>query len=101
MARYGEAFRDRVVARLLPPESANVGAVAKEIGVSVQTLERWREHEVYPPELDTWRSNAMSSPPCSPCGKPVANRISGVSRCADRAATSPRKTNSCVALGAP
>ncbi len=43
MARYGEAFRNRVVARLLPPESANAGAVAKEIGVSVQTLERWRE----------------------------------------------------------
>jgi transposase-like protein len=43
MARYGEAFRNRVVVRLLPPESANVGAVAKEIGVSVQTLERWRE----------------------------------------------------------
>ena len=43
MARYGEAFKNRVVARLLPPESANVGAVAKEIGLSVQTLERWRE----------------------------------------------------------
>ena len=43
MARYGEAFRNRVVARLLPPESANMGAVAKEIGVSVQTLERWLE----------------------------------------------------------
>ena len=43
MARYGEAFRNRVVARLLPPESADVGALAKEIGVSVQTLERWRE----------------------------------------------------------
>jgi transposase InsO family protein len=28
---------------LLPPESANAGAVAKEIGVSVQTVERWRE----------------------------------------------------------
>ena len=43
MARYGQAFRNRVVARLLPPESAEVGVVAKEIGVSVQTLERWRE----------------------------------------------------------
>ena len=31
------------MARLLPPESAHVGEVAKEIGVSVQTLERWRE----------------------------------------------------------
>ena len=30
------------MARLLPPESAEVGAVAQEIGVSVDTLERWR-----------------------------------------------------------
>jgi transposase len=37
MARYGEAFRNRVLARLLPPESANEGEVSKEIGVSVQT----------------------------------------------------------------
>ena len=43
MARYGEAFKNRTVARLLPPESAHVGAVAKEIGVSMQTLERWRK----------------------------------------------------------
>ena len=43
MARYGEAFRNRTVARLLPPESAKVGEVSREIGVSVQTLERWRE----------------------------------------------------------
>jgi len=43
MARYGEAFRNRAVARLLPPESAHIGALAKEIGVSIQTLERWRE----------------------------------------------------------
>ena len=51
MARYGEAFRNRAVARLLLPGSANVGAVAKEIGVSVQTLERWREEvQSGPPE---------------------------------------------------
>ena len=43
MARYGEAFRNRILARLLPPESAEIGAVAAETGVSVQTLERWRE----------------------------------------------------------
>ena len=43
MARFGQAFKNRVVARLLPPESAEAGEVAKEIGVSVQTLERWRE----------------------------------------------------------
>ena len=43
MARYGEAFRKRVVARLLPPESAEIGVVSQETGISVATLERWRE----------------------------------------------------------
>jgi transposase-like protein len=42
MARYGQAFKDRAVARLLPPESAAVEVVSREIGVSVETLERWR-----------------------------------------------------------
>lgn len=41
MARYGQAFRDRVVARLLPPESASVDEVSLEVGVGAQTLERW------------------------------------------------------------
>ena len=43
MARYGQAFKDRAVARLLPPESAAVEVVAREVGVGVGTLERWRE----------------------------------------------------------
>ena len=42
MARYGQAFKDKAVARLLPPESADVVVVSREIGVSVATLERWR-----------------------------------------------------------
>ena len=42
MARYGRAFRERAVARLLPPESSPVDLVSREIGVSVETLERWR-----------------------------------------------------------
>ena len=59
MARYGEAFRNRVVARLLPPESANIGTVAKEIGVSVQTLERWREDAHSRPALGrAWTARA-------------------------------------------
>ena len=43
MARYGQAFKDRAVARLLPPESAAVEVVAREVGVAVGTLDRWRE----------------------------------------------------------
>ena len=42
MARYGQAYKDRVVARLLPPESAEVDEVSRAIGVSVPTLLRWR-----------------------------------------------------------
>lgn len=42
MARYGQAFKDRMVARLLPPESADVSVVSREAGVSADTLERWR-----------------------------------------------------------
>ena len=42
MARYGREFKDRAVARLLPPESAAITAVSQELGVSVATLERWR-----------------------------------------------------------
>ena len=42
MARYGRAMKERVVARLLPPESAAIEAVAREVGISVSTLERWR-----------------------------------------------------------
>jgi transposase-like protein len=40
MARYGQAYKDRAVARLLPPESAAVEAVAREIGVAAGTLAR-------------------------------------------------------------
>ncbi|MEZ5440244.1 MAG: IS3 family transposase [Lysobacterales bacterium] len=42
MARYGQAFKDKAVARLLPPESADVAVVSRDLGVSVATLERWR-----------------------------------------------------------
>ena len=43
MARYGQAFKDRAVARLLPPESAATDVVAREVGIGADTLERWRE----------------------------------------------------------
>ena len=42
MARYGEKFKQRAVARLLPPESSAISAVSQDMGISVATLERWR-----------------------------------------------------------
>ena len=49
MARYGQAFRDRIVARLLPPESAAIDVVSREVGVSIGTLERWRAQALAAP----------------------------------------------------
>lgn len=42
VARYGKEFKDKAVARLLPPESSAIELVSREIGISVGTLERWR-----------------------------------------------------------
>jgi transposase len=42
VARYGQAYKNRIVARLLPPESSALEVVSREVGVSVATLERWR-----------------------------------------------------------
>jgi len=42
VARYGKVYKDRAVARLLPPESAPVQVISQELSVSVATLERWR-----------------------------------------------------------
>ena len=61
MARYGQAFKDRVVARLLPPESASVDEVAREVGVGAQTLERWRSDALYAQELQRWRDSATQA----------------------------------------
>ncbi len=49
MARYGQAFKDRAVARMLPPESASPEAVSREIGIGVETLERWRAESLSKP----------------------------------------------------
>lgn len=38
------------MARLLPPESAPVEEVAREVGVGAQTLERWRSDALAKPE---------------------------------------------------
>ena len=42
LARYGQAFKDRAVARLLPPQSAALDDVSREIGIGVDKLARWR-----------------------------------------------------------
>lgn len=59
MARYGQAFKDRAVARLLPPESAPIQRVSQELGVSVTTLERWRADALAAPNRErAWSAAA-------------------------------------------
>ena len=85
MARYGQAFKVKAVARLLPPESAALEVVSREMGIGEGTLERWtagarldavittaalneaaksgwcREHGVYLSELDKWRARSTTA----------------------------------------
>ena len=76
MARYGEAFRDRVVARLLPPESAVLDAVALEFGVSVGTLERWRSEALSRPQRErTWTAASRFEAVLTTVGMDEASRI--------------------------
>jgi transposase len=43
MARYGERYKQRVVARMLPPESTSAEQLSREVGIGADTLERWRK----------------------------------------------------------
>jgi len=58
MARYGQAFKTKVVARLLPPNTASMEEVSRWVGVSVDTLERWRAEALTTPA----RERAWSAP---------------------------------------
>lgn len=59
MARYAQPFKDRAVARLLPPESASVEVVSRELGVGMATLERWRSEALSLPQTErTWTAAA-------------------------------------------
>ncbi len=59
MAKYGQAFKDKMVARLLPPESAPIEELAREARVSVGTLERWRSESLSRPARErVWTAAA-------------------------------------------
>ena len=59
MARYSKEFKDRAVARMLPPESAPAAALSQEMGVSVATLERWHAESLSRPASErVWTAAA-------------------------------------------
>ena len=65
MPRYGQSFKDKAVARPLPPESATVETVAREAFIGVRTCggksAGCREHGVYPMDLSKWCSKATAA----------------------------------------
>ena len=64
MARYGQAFKDRAVARLLPPQSAALDDVSRDVGIGVGTLVRWRSDALSKPARDrVWTARSSSPPP--------------------------------------
>ena len=59
LARYGQNFKNRALARLLPPESAPLEEVARQVGVGVWTLERWRSEALSRPARErAWTAAA-------------------------------------------
>ena len=59
MARYGQAFKDRAVARLLAPEGSALEVVAREVGVGMSTLQRWQaDAQSMPARGRAWTARA-------------------------------------------
>ena len=59
MARYGQAFKDRAVAKLLAPQSASLEAVSKDSGISEGTLDQWRKDALSRPAREpVWTAAA-------------------------------------------
>ena len=62
MARYGQAFKNKVLAKLLPPNTATLEQVSQEMGVSIDTLERWRAQALTTPARErAWSASSRLS----------------------------------------
>src|ERR1700712_2418345 len=84
VARYGQAFKDRAVARMLPPESATAEDVGREIGIGADTLERWRSEALSRPARErAWTAAArfdavLTTATMDEAGKSAWCRANGV-----------------------
>lgn len=41
--RYTKEFKEQVIARMMPPKNESVGSLSKELGISEQSLYKWRQ----------------------------------------------------------
>jgi transposase len=63
VARYSNEFKERAVARLVPPESAEITRLSQEIGVSVRHTRNWNPITVVTlnPERDSLITAAQNA----------------------------------------
>ena len=62
MARYGQAFKNIVIAKLAPPFTTSLEEVSREVGVSLDTRERWRAESLTKPARErAWSAAARLS----------------------------------------
>ena len=60
MARYGQAFKNKVIAKLLTPNTASLEVISRKVGVSTDTLERWRAESLTTPFRErAWSATAL------------------------------------------
>ena len=84
MARYGQAMKDRVVVRLLPPESAPIETVSRDVGISVSTLECGRGDALsMPAATRAWSAASKMSSTPSRAGVTRARALVRMSRTGD------------------
>ena len=75
MARYSEKFKARAVVRLLPPESAAVDVVAREVGIGSDTLIRWRDDlQSMPARGRAWTAGARLEALIATAAMPEADK---------------------------
>jgi len=52
-------FKNKVIAKLLPPNTASLEEISREVGVSIDTLERWRAESLTMPARErAWSAGA-------------------------------------------
>jgi len=75
VARYGQAFKDQAVAKLLPPQSAALEEVSRETGVSARTLSQWlTASQSMPARGRAWTAAARLEAVIATAAMPVATR---------------------------
>jgi transposase len=82
MREYSTLQKARVVARLIGPNAVSASALARETGISLATLSRWRQAAAKIPAMPRKRPTEPGSDPRAVPAKAPARRRSGADKLA-------------------